>query len=314
MEIRSLREEELESWVDHCVEVFQWADSQAAKDYFSRHFYSDPWRNLSTIFVAVDGDTIASSVRLFHREIYLMGTTVAMGGIGEVSTKQAYRGQGLNTQLLRRALEEMDGRDQAVSWLGTGIHDYYRRLGYEVAPARLRYFRPNRELDQLPGDLTLRPVDMARDADTLATLYRAYNREKNGPVVRDEPLYWRRWMAQEMLGGQLLQTHEGQAVAYVDARLDGDVLDIYEFAAWPGDEPIFDLIASFLAVQVGAAEIRVPAQVNSALVALREVDYTGNMLRLNRPVRGPGGEAATTAELIALLGQQGFLWWRDDSF
>ncbi len=53
VEVRSLREEELERWFDHCAEVFK----GESREYFVRHWNNDPWRNLNSIFVAVeDGD------------------------------------------------------------------------------------------------------------------------------------------------------------------------------------------------------------------------------------------------------------------
>lgn len=56
-------------------------------DYFKKHYYCVPYKNIESIFVAVHGNEIASTVRLFCRKMYFHGNEIKVGGIGEVSTK-----------------------------------------------------------------------------------------------------------------------------------------------------------------------------------------------------------------------------------
>jgi hypothetical protein len=86
MELRTLRPEELDAWLDFVHRVFN-----VPRAYCARHWHNDPWRSCEGIRVAVDRGQILSTVRVFRRRIYLGGVPVTMGGIGEVSTDPAYQ-------------------------------------------------------------------------------------------------------------------------------------------------------------------------------------------------------------------------------
>jgi predicted acetyltransferase len=76
---------------------------------------------LKGIFVAFDTEKnqIASTVRVFLRQMKIGEYLFKMGGIGEVSTKEAYRHQGLATKLLHCALEYMNQLEIEISSLHT---------------------------------------------------------------------------------------------------------------------------------------------------------------------------------------------------
>lgn len=96
IEFRTLKNDELEKWFDHCMYVFnEGIYSREYRQYFVNHYNNDPWRDLDTILVCMDDNKIASTVRIFNRKIYLNSKEVSMGGIGEVSTKSEYRSQGV---------------------------------------------------------------------------------------------------------------------------------------------------------------------------------------------------------------------------
>lgn len=62
-----LTEQELPQWFAHVATVFP----HAGEEYFKRHYWSDPQRALDGIFVARDGEKIVSTVRAFHRNLFL---------------------------------------------------------------------------------------------------------------------------------------------------------------------------------------------------------------------------------------------------
>ncbi|MDL2317531.1 GNAT family N-acetyltransferase, partial [Eubacteriales bacterium OttesenSCG-928-A19] len=125
MVFRSLEPRELEAWFAHCQSVFRLEDTE----YFRRHFLFDPHADASLIFVAMDGEVIASSLRVFRRHIWLKGRVVAMGGIGEVGTKLEYRKRGLAAELLQLAIAAMETQGMPVSIL-FGDQPIYERAGW----------------------------------------------------------------------------------------------------------------------------------------------------------------------------------------
>lgn len=89
---RSLvKESELEPWLDHVVECF--AEKGTPREYFERHWKTDPFKTLKGILIAIPTVTcneplenahIASSIRVYSRQVFINGKRVCVGGIGEV--------------------------------------------------------------------------------------------------------------------------------------------------------------------------------------------------------------------------------------
>ena len=133
VEFRTLRREELNQWFDHCAQVFTQGEyTDRMRLYFMRHWYNDSRRRLSGIQVAVVDGEIASTIRVFLRNVYLQGRITAMGGIGEVSTKPQFRRQGLSSKLLEMSIAYMESRawwcrvgnrgSQSLRPLWLGVH------------------------------------------------------------------------------------------------------------------------------------------------------------------------------------------------
>jgi GNAT superfamily N-acetyltransferase len=123
--LKSLKEEnDIQKWSEFCASCF--LDKKPyppPSSYFSRHFFNDPWRVATLIFVIQyteehpnrdhdhdhdNGATVAST-RVFLREIslgYDNGTCWA-GGIGEVCTHPSHRKRGLAKHLLHCAIQVM---------------------------------------------------------------------------------------------------------------------------------------------------------------------------------------------------------------
>eukprot|EP01043_Picozoa_sp_COSAG02_P010269 COSAG02_NODE_358_length_23882_cov_25.508683_9_plen_323_part_00 len=134
-DFRALRHEgELEAWLDLVCEVF--ADLKIPRSYFARHWSSDPpsLRKLSGVLVAVErrSGRFVATVRIFRRTIRLAdGKQVTVGGLGEVSTLDAYRSRGLCSRLLKMSLAEMAKMGLKASSLhaASAASAIYRRLG-----------------------------------------------------------------------------------------------------------------------------------------------------------------------------------------
>jgi GNAT superfamily N-acetyltransferase len=195
---RTLDESELEHWFDHCATVFA---KKTVREYFVRHWNCDPERDIKGIFVAVDtsqNNQIAATVRIFFRKMKIGGYEFKMGGIGEVSTKEAYRHQGLATKLLNLALEYMNERDIEISSLHTSeAAPLYRKCGFESIP---RYFYLQYIDPKLSPDF-VKKIEW-KFLDTISKsrikhLYSITSSLFNGTIERSRDDYWDLWVANE---------------------------------------------------------------------------------------------------------------------
>ncbi len=287
IEFRPLRAQELDLWYAHCRSVFE---SEEA-GYFRRHFELDPDADASLIFVAMDGDTIAATVRVFDRRIFLRGRAVRAGGIGEVSAKPAYRRQGLTTRLLDMAVQAMEERGMAVSLL-FGEAPLYARALWRFCPIR----RTDVIAASLPSDLgggTLRSF-VPEDLPFLMGLYDLFAGRLDGAVIRSEA-YWKRWVLPQWQPPSVLEI-DGRPAAYACARLAADGrLHVGELCAAPQAEKLVPGFVLALMERSGTQRARL-------LIPLPGMDgedaAASNLLmvRLNAPMEGiPDSDALADA-------------------
>jgi hypothetical protein len=189
LEVRALREDEREACLDLWCTVWP---GERARLYFRRYFYGDvEWLPYYTQVAALDG-RLVSAVQICRRVVACGDYLLTMGGIANVATLPEHRGQGYNTECLRRAVSVMEADAMDFSLLFTGINAYYARLGYET-------LRRNGVEVILRADFAPRPTPYAArpatDADLPAIrgLYDAFNRHRPIAVQRTEA-YWRDWI------------------------------------------------------------------------------------------------------------------------
>ncbi|NMB12077.1 MAG: GNAT family N-acetyltransferase [Firmicutes bacterium] len=291
IEFRTLLPSELEAWFDHCALVFNhYQDLDASRQYFMNHWYNDPWCDRHAIFVAVDAGEIASTVRVFHRRIYLAGGEFTMGGIGEVSTKAAYRRQGLSGKLLEMSVAYMEAEDLDFSMLGTGTPGHYSRYGWQEVPT----YRQRAEVHPARSP-QVRLINFQEPAKLMQAmeLYHRYSHKFNGAIIRDHGDYWRKWIRCEVtLGwvprqigrGWVLQDGK-EAIAYLVVRKDIDRNDIYvqDFACRGDVAHSFRLLAQHAVWSLNGdqpAQVVFPAVITSDYpVEWNKTD--GLMIRVN---------------------------------
>lgn len=66
-----------------------------------------------------------------------------VAAIGSVVTGEAYRNQGLSRQILETCLEEAKIQECDVAILWTNLHDFYRKLGFELAGSEISFLIEN---------------------------------------------------------------------------------------------------------------------------------------------------------------------------
>ena len=222
MEFRALYPEEFETWLDHVAHVFS-----AGRQYFSNHWYNDPWRDVAGIRVAVDDGKIVSTVRVFIRKMFLHGEPISVGGIGEVSTRPEYRRQGIATQLLKDSIAFMEDREIAISLLH-GSQRIYSGEGWQKVP---RYYAKITLSAQKQTQWRICPINFENEneVEQLAALYDTYSRKFNGPFVRDNRAYWTDWVKTESPSTWRVE-RDGVIEGYIAIRKQNGQLHVKEFA------------------------------------------------------------------------------------
>eukprot|EP01116_Phalansterium_solitarium_P015702 TRINITY_DN3495_c0_g1_i2.p1 TRINITY_DN3495_c0_g1~~TRINITY_DN3495_c0_g1_i2.p1 ORF type:complete len:352 (+),score=111.30 TRINITY_DN3495_c0_g1_i2:1133-2188(+) len=200
----SLTEARLEEWFDHVHEVF--SPISDSRPFFVNHFNSDLDRDIKGILVAIDNDTdrIAAAVHIFSRKMWWDGRPVWIGGLGDVSTKVAYRGKGLVVKLLQKAMEYMETRGMEASSLHASKMGapLYLKQGW-IMVDKFYVKRPFDDvvslLEPVPASPLIFPLDFDDGPliDALVPLHASYASKFNGPLVREDRSFWQRWIRNE---------------------------------------------------------------------------------------------------------------------
>ncbi len=283
MEFRALYPEELEAWLDHVTHVFS-----GGRQYFSNHWYNDPWRDVEGIRVAIDDGKIVSTVRVFIRQMYFHGEPVSVGGIGEVSTRPEHRKRGLATQLLKDSIQFMEDRHIALSMLH-GSQRIYSVEGWESVP---RYYAKKTLLGKTQQEWNIRPVYF-QDADEvkrLASLYDSYSRKFNGTFVRDDMAYWTDWVQTESPSAWVAE-RDGVIEGFVSVRRREQQLGVKEFIASEelfahnSAKDFFEMMLSHVIVEMDEEKLEVeyPAPIADGFNAPSVEPYGSTMYRVIQP-------------------------------
>jgi predicted N-acetyltransferase YhbS len=287
IEFRTLRPEELPAWYAHCQGVF----TGEREGYFRDHFEMDSDGDPSLIFVAMDGETIAATVRGFRRQMWLAGRALQIGGIGEVSTKPAYRRQGLAAKLLQQAIAAMEAQAMPISML-FGNQKIYLEAGWRFCPEHYALLDA-KALPALPEGAILRPF-APDDLPLVMGLYDLYVGRMQGAVLRSAE-YWRRWVLPQWKAPHVLEM-AGRPAAYCcetpNHRANSARYTISDCAAAPDAEALLPAMLGAVACALGRDEVLVPRPLLPQPLGEAQTVQANLMLRLNVPLEGiPDTEA-----------------------
>ncbi len=149
-QLRRIWEAEADAFAGH------WgAPADAGADARWREFLADPLRDLSLWQVAWDGDEIAGIVRPFINPDEIARFGVQRGWCENISTRAPWRGRGVASALISRALLALRARDMTEAALSvdaqneTGALRLYQRMGFVEVSRETEWRRP-----LLPGDMS----------------------------------------------------------------------------------------------------------------------------------------------------------------
>jgi GNAT superfamily N-acetyltransferase len=95
--------------------------------------------NLDNVRVVLHDGRVVSSVGIHPTTVRTPRGDVSVGGINGVATHPDFRRHGLATATLADAHAKMRQNGHHIGLLGTGIQDYYRKLGWESAGRQRRF-------------------------------------------------------------------------------------------------------------------------------------------------------------------------------
>ena len=191
MEIRAVREQELEAMIELQCQIFR----PRGHDRYNAYVHGDPSYALGqTRVVVVDGEIVAT-LRIWDRTIRVGATAVKMGGIGGVGTHPAHRRRGYASAMLRDASDWMRSRGYLTSVLFTEVaSQFYRRHGWASVPMPgfrigLKGEATGPAAGEDAGEWRIEAFDECRDLEAAVALYERFNAARSGALVRDRP-YW----------------------------------------------------------------------------------------------------------------------------
>ena len=311
--IETLSPADFDEWVEHCGSVFG-----ISTEYFRRHFVNDPHKDYNSVFIIKSEEgRIISTVRVFHRQVYIGGKIYKMGGIGEVSTNINYRRLGLSYKLLAAATDYMLKNDFALSMLGTGYYSHYEKHGFmkafsygkdvsdklEVGRDAIAELRSARA----PFSSDIRPLS-AENFHDMAMLYNKYCVNLNCCIVRTKE-YWQSWCAGEIKNPHGL-FRDGKLVGYI--CFNGN--SVTEIVA---DERDHDLLLSVIKSDGG--KIQIPAFVKTERKFMDTDFMSIKMICVYTPIDieidGKSTVLPDTASVVEYLNDNGgFVFWDQDGF
>lgn len=306
MTIRGLRENEQEE----CLDLWAAAFPETGRDYFVKYFRGDAnWRPDDTI-ICEDGGRLVSAVSIVRRVIGRGDLRLNMAGIANVGTLPDERGKGHSTACLRRAIAYMEAEDFDFSLLGTGIHDYYARLGWVRTP--LPAYSATIPADAERSAESVRPA-IAADLPAIRALYAAHN--AGCPLAVERPdWYWSGWLNihENNIPKSLYVAESGaEVMGYMGLNIGDDTIFLQELAAKDAQTEK-RLIAAALSEAGQRTAIHIRAALSPEAWAMfpdRRPDFAdGWMSRMTVPLRVIGKIAAQsgqeTAKVAALLNAQ----------
>lgn len=218
MEIRAVRESELEQVVELCCVAF----NPDGHERYWQYIHGDSSYRLPQTRVVVVNDTVVSTLRVWERRLRVGASLVTMGGIGGVCTHPKYRGVGYASALMQDTIGYLRTTGCDIGALFSIIPEgFYRRLRWTSFP--LYGFQLT--LDSVtpaeaPFGWQISDFNSETDLDAVAALHDRANAQQSGTVARTRA-YWD--MAPSRIRGVLptvVARRDGHIGGYLNYEID----------------------------------------------------------------------------------------------
>jgi predicted N-acetyltransferase YhbS len=319
MLVREMKREDRPAVLDLLEHAF------GVRELFERYMDFDPAFTYGDYLLALDGGAPVACVQIFDKTIRVRGKPVRLGGIGSVATHSHYRGRGLSSDLLERAIGRMHARGMWLSLLfAAPTAPLYERLGWHRLPAPLLRLTPapGASAPRISPGRAFRPEDLWQ----VSALYESYCEPLSGPTLRDAR-YWRGQLRTAGTPSEDFRVAErdGAIVAYARAASFNGRSRVLEYARGPSaPDELAELLAAnaygpsaLVAPRVADRELEAALERRGlALSAARDPSPMWRVLEraaLADLVALP--DASPDAELLdALVGGPSVTYWTSDRF
>ncbi len=183
--------------------------------------------NLENVRVVLHDGWVVCSVGIYPNTVRTSRGEISVGGINGVATHPDFRRHGLATAAMADAHAKMRRDGHHIGLLGTGIQDYYRKLGWESAGRQRRFVFDRGNLGFLPEATGLDVTEDWRPAiEDLWTLHNAQ------PIGTRRSKWLFQLLATRKLDRIFVGRRGGRVVAYVGTRgttvleYAGDAVDV----------------------------------------------------------------------------------------
>ena len=253
MEIRAVRESELEQVVELCCLAF----NPDGHERYWQYVRGDSSYRLPQTRVVVVNDTVISTLRVWERRMQVGASLVTMGGIGGVCTHPKYRGVGYASALMRDTIDYLGMTGYDIGALFTIIPEvFYRRLGWTYLP--LHGFNvvcnsATRTVDLSEWQLT--DFNLETDLNAVAALYDLANAQQSGTIARTRA-YWD--MApcriREVLP-TVVARQDGRIGGYLNYEIHEKTAEVREVGYIPDNPEVLDALVSYFLKACEAQEV-----------------------------------------------------------
>ena len=242
MEIRAVRESELEQVVELCCLAF----NPDGHERYWQYVRGDSSYRLPQTRVVVVNDTVISTLRVWERRMQVGASLVTMGGIGGVCTHPKYRGVGYASALMRDTIDYLGMTGYDIGALFTIIPEvFYRRLGWTSLPLHgfnVACKSATRTVDASGWQLT--DFNSETDLDAVAALYDLANVQQSGTIARTRA-YWD--MApcriREVLP-TVVARQDGRIGGYLNYEIHEKTAEVREVGYIPDNPEVLDALVS----------------------------------------------------------------------
>lgn len=99
--------------------------------------------NIHNMRIIADDEKVLSHAVIKPLILKTPNCILKVAAIGSVVTEEAHRNQGLSRQILETCLDEASKQDCDLAILWTNLHDFYRKLGFELAGTEISFLIEN---------------------------------------------------------------------------------------------------------------------------------------------------------------------------
>ncbi len=253
MEIRAVRESELEQVVELCCLAF----NPDGHERYRQYMHGDSSYRLPQTRVVVVNGTVISTLRVWERRMQVGASLVTMGGIGGVCTHPQYWGVGYASALMRDTIDYMRMTGCDIGALFTIIPaDFYRRLGWTSLPLHGFSLTCNAVTPTVNSSgWQLTDFNPETDLDAVARLYDLINAQQSGTIVRTRA-YWDMTPSRirEVLP-TVVARQDGHINGYLNYEIHEKTTEVREVGYIPDNPEVLDALVSHFLKACEAQEV-----------------------------------------------------------